>query len=138
MRVRILCPLSTILDRTDITQIAARDESGAFGIRPGHAPFLTTLPPSVLTLSTERGGMLYAAVAGGLLRVERDGVLVTSPDAAVGKDLAPLAARVAAEKTARQHRQAESHAQERKLQAALVHHLLDSVAVERAGDGGGA
>ncbi len=82
MRLRILTPLATILDRTDIAGILARDESGAFGIRPGHAPFLTVLPPSVLTVRIEHGAVLYAAIAGGMLRVDRDGVLVTSPDTA--------------------------------------------------------
>lgn len=135
MRLRILSPLATILDRPDIAQVQARDDSGAFGIRTGHAPFLTALPPTVLTIQTDGGHIFYAALAGGLLRVDRDGVLISSPDAATGDDLAPLAARVAAEKAARQHRQADSHAQERKLQAALVHHLLDSVTGERAGDG---
>ena len=134
MRLHILTPLATILDRTDIADISARDESGAFGIRPGHAPFMTVLPSSVLTLRTEHGGVLYAAVAGGTLRVDRDGVWVTSPDAAVGPELAPLAARVAAEKTAGLHRRREGEARERTLHAALVHHLLDSVAGDKAGD----
>lgn len=134
MRLRILTPLATILDRTDIAGILARDESGAFGIRPGHAPFLTALPPSVLTLRMEHGAVLYTAIAGGMLRVDRDGVLVTSPDAATGSELAPLAARVAAEKAAALHRQREGAAQERTLHAALVHHLLDSVTGDKAGD----
>lgn len=136
MRLRILCPLRTVLDRSDILSITARDESGSFGIRQGHAPFLTALPPSVLTLVAGRGETHYAAVAGGMLRVDAGGVLITSPDAAIGDQLAPLAARVAAETAAQRHRQAEGQAQERKLQAALVHHLLDSVTGERKGDGG--
>ena len=137
MRLRILSPLATILDRPDMAQVSARDESGAFGIRPGHAPFLTVLPPSVLTLRLERGGTLYAAVAGGLLRVDHDGVLVTTADAAVGPDLAPLAARVRAEQATRQRRRTEGQVQERKLHATLIHHLLDSVADARGDDGGG-
>lgn len=134
MRIRILTPLATILDRTDIAEILARDDSGAFGVRSGHAPFLTALQPSVLTLRTEHGAVLYAAIAGGMLRVDRDGVRVTSPDAATGSELAPLAARVAAEKAAALHRQRDGEAQERTLHAALVHHLLDSVTGDKAGD----
>ena len=134
MRLHILTPLATILDRTDITEISARDESGAFGIRTGHAPFLTALPASVLTLRTEHGATLYAAVAGGMLRVDRDGVRVISPDAATGPELAPLAARVSAEKAAAQRLQRDGEAQERTLHAALVHHLLDSVTSDKAGD----
>lgn len=134
MRLHILTPLATILDRPDIAEVSARDDSGAFGIRPGHAPFLTALPSSVLTLRTEHGAVLYAAVAGGMLRVDRDGVHVTCPDAAVGPDLAPLAARVAAEKAAGLNRQREGAAQERTLHAALVHHLLDSVTGDKAGE----
>lgn len=135
MRVRILTPLATALDRADIAQLAAADDSGGFAIRSGHAPFLTALPPSVLRLRLEGGGMLYAAVAGGLLQVGREGITVTSPDAALGSDLAPLAARVEREQAERQTRRAEGTATERKLQAALVHHLLDSTAAERRAGG---
>ena len=136
MRLRVLSPLATILDRQDIVHVQARDDSGAFGIKTGHAPFLTALPPTVVTVHTDRDHAFYIAVAGGILRVDRDGVLISSPDAAVGEELAPLAARVTAEKAARQQRQTEGHAQERKLQATLIHHLLDSVTSDRAGDGG--
>jgi F-type H+-transporting ATPase subunit epsilon len=135
MRVRILTPLATLLDRADIAQLATADDSGGFAIRSGHAPFLTTLPPSVLRLRLADGGTLYAAVAGGMLQVDRDGVTVTSQDAAVGTDLAPLAARVEREQADRQTRRAEGTATERKLQAALVHHLLDSTAAERRAGG---
>lgn len=135
MRVRILTPLATLLDRADIAQLAAADDSGGFAIRSGHAPFLTALPPSVLRLRLDDGAALYAAVAGGMLQVDRDGVTVTSQDAAVGTDLAPLAARVEREQADRQTRRAEGTATERKLQAALVHQLLDSTAAERRAGG---
>lgn len=135
MRMCILSPLATILDRPDIAQLSARDESGAFAIRPGHAPFVTALPPSVLTLVSIAGDTLFAALAGGLLRVDRDGVMITSPDAAVGSDLAPLAARVEAERAAIQRRQHEDQAAERTLNAALIHHLLDSMSGERSHEG---
>ncbi|WP_165771986.1 F0F1 ATP synthase subunit epsilon [Niveispirillum lacus] len=134
MRLRLLAPLATIIDRSDIAEVQAHDASGAFGIRSGHAPFLTRLPPSVLTLRTDHGLVLYAAMAGGLLRVDREGVLITSADAAVGSELAPLAARVAAAQQEKQHRQREGDAQERTLHAALLHHLLDSVSGERMGE----
>lgn len=135
MRVHILSPLATVYDHSDITQLSARDDSGAFAIRSGHAPFMTVLPPCVVTLARADGGVQYAAVAGGLLRVGRDGVLITSPDAVAGDDLAPLAARVETERKARQYQQQEGLATEHKLHAALMHRLLDSVAAER-GDGG--
>lgn len=133
MRVRILTPLSVVMDRADIAQLAARDDSGAFAIRPGHAPLVTALPPTVLRLTLADETTLFAALAGGMLRVDRDGVVVTSLDAAIGADLAPLAERVRADRTAAAALRAEGRATENKLNAALVHHLLDSVAADREG-----
>ena len=45
MRLRIVTPLSVVVDE-DADSLRAQDASGSFGIRSGHAPFLTALAVS--------------------------------------------------------------------------------------------
>ena len=48
MRLRILTPLSVVMDE-QIDSLRAEDDSGSFGILPGHAPFLTALAVSIVS-----------------------------------------------------------------------------------------
>ena len=52
MRLIVTTPLAVIADASDITHLRAEDETGAFGILPGHADFLTALSVSVATTTT--------------------------------------------------------------------------------------
>jgi F-type H+-transporting ATPase subunit epsilon len=40
MRLRIVTPMRLIVETDDIVSLRAEDETGAFGILPGHADFL--------------------------------------------------------------------------------------------------
>ena len=48
MRFTVTTPTAVVEDVDDIRHIRAEDESGAFGILPGHADFVTVLPVSVV------------------------------------------------------------------------------------------
>jgi F-type H+-transporting ATPase subunit epsilon len=54
MRLRIVTPLSVVVDE-DADSLRAEDASGSFGIRPGHAPFLTALAISIVSWKTASG-----------------------------------------------------------------------------------
>ncbi len=41
-------PAAILIDADDVRSLRAEDESGAFGVLPGHADLLTVLPPSVV------------------------------------------------------------------------------------------
>ena len=51
MRLLITDPISIVADHADIAAVRAEDESGSFGILPGHADLLTVLVPSVAGLA---------------------------------------------------------------------------------------
>lgn len=68
MKLLITTPLSTIVDETGVTSLRAEDETGAFGILPGHADFLTTLSISVVSWKT-KDSEHHVAVRGGVLTV---------------------------------------------------------------------
>ena len=54
LRLTIATPSALLLDVDNVASLRAEDDSGAFGVLPGHADLLTVLPPSVLRW-TRRG-----------------------------------------------------------------------------------
>ena len=93
MRLRVATPAGTVLDEP-ILALRAEDESGFFGIRPGHEPFLTCLTVGIVTYRRPDGSERYLAVRRGVLLVDADGVAVVTRDAASSADLADLEDRV--------------------------------------------
>jgi len=86
MRLVVTTPVSVVLDEDDVDHVSAEDETGAFGILPGHADFLTVLSVSMLTFRKRGEQERYVVVRGGVLTV-RDGELVeVATRQAVGED----------------------------------------------------
>lgn len=97
MKLTIATPLAIVVEADAIVHLRAEDASGAFGILPHHADFLTTLTVSVITWRDERGTEHHAAVRGGMLEVSGgDTISVASPEAVVGDDLRTLEGEVLA------------------------------------------
>jgi F-type H+-transporting ATPase subunit epsilon len=75
MKLVVTTPTAIVLEAEDVRHVRAEDETGAFGILPGHDDFLTVLSVSVITWRDREGEEHHVAVRGGLLTV-RDGALV--------------------------------------------------------------
>ena len=52
---RVATPLAIIAEADDVAHLRAEDETGAFGILPGHADFLTALSISVASWRDRTG-----------------------------------------------------------------------------------
>lgn len=80
-----------LVDAQPIVALRTEDASGAFGILPGHADFLTVLDIGVLGWREPDGRQRYCAVRGGVLTV-RGGVQldVATREAIVDDDLERL------------------------------------------------
>lgn len=88
MKLVVTTPLAIVVEVEDIRHLRAEDESGSFGIRPGHADFLTALAVSVLTWRDRAGGEHHVAVRGGVLEVQGGRtVAIASREAVAGDDL---------------------------------------------------
>lgn len=86
MRLLVTTPVSVAVDAEDVRHVRAEDETGAFGILPGHADFISVLAISVITWRNHSGDEHHVAVRGGVLTV-RDGDLVeVATRDAVGED----------------------------------------------------
>ena len=69
MKLTITTPLAIAVEADDVMYLRAEDETGAFGILPGHADFLTALSVSVASWRDDRGTERHVAVRGGMLEV---------------------------------------------------------------------
>lgn len=88
MKLTVTTPLAIVLDENDVGHVRAEDATGAFGILPQHADFLTALPASVVTWRNSAGVEHHVAVRGGVLEVSHgDTVAVATREAVQGDDL---------------------------------------------------
>jgi F-type H+-transporting ATPase subunit epsilon len=91
MRLLITTPTAIVVDREDVLAIRAEDESGGFGILPGHAEFLTALTVSVVSWHSTKSPQQFCAVRRGVLSVRgRNEVAIATRAAVVSDDLARL------------------------------------------------
>ncbi|MEX5578855.1 F0F1 ATP synthase subunit epsilon [Pseudophaeobacter sp. A-200-2] len=69
MKLVVATPTEIVEDVDDIVSVRASDDTGAFGIQPGHADFLAVLPISVVSWRTKtRSGVVV--IRGGILTVQ--------------------------------------------------------------------
>jgi F-type H+-transporting ATPase subunit epsilon len=138
----ITTPTAVVVRNAAVTHLRAEDDSGAFGILPGHADLLTALSVSVVSWreadddakadETGTGRERHCAVRGGVLTVS-DGarIAVATREAVSGDDLAALERDVLTR--FRQDRAAEGEARggARRLHLAAVRHILSYLRPDR-------
>jgi len=86
MRLVVATPLSIVIDADDVESVRAEDKTGAFGILPGHADFLTILSVSVISWRDGKNEEHHVAVRGGILTVRDGKVVEIATRDAVGED----------------------------------------------------
>ena len=97
MRLTVTTPLAIVVEADDVVHLRAEDETGAFGILPGHADFLTALTVSVASWRDDRGAEHQLAVRGGMLEVRGgDTIAIATPEAVPDDDLHRLESEVLA------------------------------------------
>ncbi len=91
MKLTVTTPLAIAVDASDVAHLRAEDETGAFGILPGHADFLTALSISVATWRDRAGSEHHVAVRGGMLHVlDGETIMIATREAVVSDGLAHL------------------------------------------------
>ena len=100
MRLVVTTPTAIALDESSVRHVRAEDLSGAFGIQPRHADFLTVLSICVVRWRNGNGVEHYLAVRGGVLRVREGKVVeIATREAVVDDDLGHLRGEVLATMT---------------------------------------
>jgi len=125
VRLRIITPLEIAVDQDDVASITAVDDSGDFGIMPGHADFLTALSLSVIAWRHTEGEWQYCAVRGGVLTVEggKD-VTITSREAVQGDDIEMLDLTVLTRYRSEIETERAEHTEGMRLQLAAIRQIM--------------
>jgi F-type H+-transporting ATPase subunit epsilon len=133
MRLAVTTPLSIIIEANDVTHLRAEDETGAFGILPGHADFLTALSISVVSWRDEVGAEHHLAVRGGVLEV-RDGetITVATREAVASDDLHQLETEVLASFRRKTEDERAARTDAQRLYLAAIRQICRFIKSERA------
>jgi F-type H+-transporting ATPase subunit epsilon len=125
LRLTISTPSTILVADVDIVALRAEDDSGSFGILPGHADFLTVLKPTVLRWRAADGIEHFCAVEEGVFRVS-DGsrVNIACRNGVLGDSLADLQAHIDAAHAQRIDSGRKARVEETRLHAQAVRQLL--------------
>jgi F-type H+-transporting ATPase subunit epsilon len=86
LRLTVSTPLAIISEADHVAHLRAEDETGAFGILPGHADFLTVLSLCVVSWRDQRGAEHHLAVRGGMLEVRGGKAIIIATREAIASD----------------------------------------------------
>ena len=136
MKLRITTPLAILVEEDGILGLRAEDDSGGFGILPGHADFLTSLAISVVGWNSAGGAQHYAAVRRGVLSVAggRE-IAIATREAVLGDDLATLDETVLARFRADIETERAEHADSTRLQLNAIRQIMRHLRSDARGAG---
>lgn len=125
LHLTITTPGDVLVDARDIRSVRAEDESGGFGILPGHADLLTVLPASVVRWRDAGGAERYCVLRAGVL-VVTDGaeVAIACRQGMVGADLDALEAEVDRFRASESDADRRARVEQMQLHARAVRQLM--------------
>ena len=133
MRLNVATPLAIVIEVCDVAHLRAEDDTGAFGILPGHADFLTALAVSVATWRDDRGIEHHVAVRGGMLEVcDGDTIAIATPEAVAGDDLQRLGTEVLARFRRQLAEEQAARTDAQRLYLAAIRQIARFLRAERA------
>ena len=134
MRLRIITPLSVVVDEDGVLAMRAEDATGSFGILPRHADFLTSLAISVVRWESSDGTWHYCAVRRGVLSViaGRE-ITIATREAVPGDDLATLDETVLGRFRADLETERTEHIQSARLQLNAIRQIMRHLRPDRRG-----
>jgi F-type H+-transporting ATPase subunit epsilon len=125
VKLIVVSPLAVVVEADDVTHLRAEDETGAFGILPGHADFITALAVSVASWRDARGFEHHIAVRGGMLQVRAgDAILIATPEAMQGEDLHRLEVDVLAKFRQQLIEEQAARSNEQRLYLAAIRQIV--------------
>jgi len=133
MKFTVTTPLAIVVEADGVAHLRAEDATGAFGILPDHADFLTALAVSVASWRDARGVEHHVAVRGGMLEVRGgNAIAIATPEAVPSDDLRHLETEVLARfrRQLAEERAARTDAQ--RLYLAAIRQIVRFLRAERA------
>jgi F-type H+-transporting ATPase subunit epsilon len=125
LHLTVTTPAQILVDSGDVEAVRAEDQSGSFGILPGHADLLTVLVPSVVRWRTSDGAAHFCAVRGGVFTVSAGrNVSVACREGVLGVSLEALEAKVRAVRAQQIEADRKARVEQVRLHALAVRQLL--------------
>jgi F-type H+-transporting ATPase subunit epsilon len=133
MRLSVATPLAIVAEADDVAHLRAEDETGAFGILPGHADFLTALAVSVVSWRNLAGAEHHLAVRGGMLEMRGgEAITIATREAVAGDDLRQLETDVLAAFRRRIEEERAARIDAQRLYLAAIRQICRFLKSERA------
>ena len=125
LHLTIATPATLLVDAPDVRSLRAEDDSGGFGVLPGHADLLTVLPPSVVQWTEGSERRRFCALGGGVLTVARGSrVAIACRRGVIGDDLAALQVEIAAARSAEIDADRRARVEHLRLHARALRQLM--------------
>ncbi|MDR8398516.1 MULTISPECIES: F0F1 ATP synthase subunit epsilon [Paraburkholderia] len=136
LRLTIATPSRVWFDGVEIVSLRAEDASGSFGIRIGHADFVTQLTSSVVRWTGTDKELRYCAVNGGVLLVSGGAtVSIACREAIPGDSLEGLEAIVRSRHADEDEAVRRARVDQMRLHARAVRQMLRYLRPRAGGDG---
>jgi F-type H+-transporting ATPase subunit epsilon len=129
----VTTPAKVLAEADNVVSVRAEDESGSFGILPGHADLLTVLTPSVVHWRGADGATSFCAVRGGVFAVSagRD-VAVACREGVVSDSLQDLEAKVHAVRAQQREDDRKARVEQVRAHAFAVRQLVRYLQPDKA------
>ena len=124
LHLRIATPERTVVDTGDVHAIRAMDDSGHFGIRPGHADLLTVLPASVIRWRGADEVEHYCAIRSGVFILTGGEASVACREAVLGDRLDTLERQVESARSAETDADRRARVAQMRLHAQLIRRMM--------------
>ena len=134
MKLRIVTPLSVVVDEDGVQALRAEDASGGFGILRGHADFLTSLTISVVAWRRQDGTQRYCAVRHGVLTVAAGAeIAIATREAVLGDSYATLDVEILSRFRADIETERTEHVESARLQLNAIRRIMEHLRPRSAG-----
>ncbi|MBA3053445.1 MAG: F0F1 ATP synthase subunit epsilon [Sphingomonadales bacterium] len=128
MQLRIATPTQVLVDLGEVNSLRAADASGSFGLLPGHANFLTVVPPSVVQWHLSNGTLRYCAVRSGVLAMTGgDQISIACRQGVLGGALDALDSDVRSAREAESEADRRARVEQIRLHARAVRQLMPAL-----------
>jgi F-type H+-transporting ATPase subunit epsilon len=129
MQLDIITP-EKILFSASISMVGIPGMLGDFGVLPGHAPFISTIRPGVITIDSEDGGTRKLAVMSGIAEVVPEHCIILAENVV---DCAELTASYVEEKALQAEDDVEAASSESARKLAETKRLFAEVLRQQIG-----
>jgi F-type H+-transporting ATPase subunit epsilon len=124
LQLVIATPFSVLIDEKHVLSLRAEDDSGSFGVLPGHTDFLTVLSPSALQWRTADGNEQCCVISEAIFRVSSGSkITIACREATLSESLQGLREQITLIRAQRRDAIQRARVSQTQLQARAVRQL---------------